>query len=486
MGGEMQTRNGQELIDAHRNIETPFKLGIVRDGKETGLIIHNILRLLPGKRIVAVAECDDQEMLVKAYLGRTASRYAARESCGVEAIAKSSVSTPELFWRADLVDGKGEVLAFRYLRDAASLYQRWEEADSQEARTDILRMAVEAIGKLHNHGVIQQDLHLANFLLADDQLYTIDGGEVCRRSASPLSEEDGLKNLGLFFAQFYPRHDHLAGIVLPAYEAIRRWDPDPARAKRLQLEIARRREVRKRDYIQKAFRDCTRFACQASLRRFQVCKRNACDDEVAAVLANPEAHMAGGKILKDGNTATVALVQLSDRSLVIKRYNIKNPWHGLRRAFRKSRAWISWSNAWCMEFFGIPALKPVAMIENRLGPLRGTAWLVTEYIEGPDALARLREKDPDDAPEALASILCDLSRAQISHGDLKATNFLMAEEGPVIIDLDAMREYKNPEAFQRAFGKDLDRFMQNWEGCPDLIVRFDALLNKLPGYKPIS
>ncbi len=120
------------------------------------------------------------------------------------------------------------------------------------------------------------------------------------------------------------------------------------------------------------------------------------------------------------------------------------------------------------------------MIEDRIGPLRVTAWFITEYIEGPNALTCLRNmKDPNGGLEAVASILRDLSEAQISHGDLKATNFLMAERGPIIIDLDAMREHKSRESFEKAFGKDLRRFLENWEDRPDLKDRFDGLLQPL-------
>ena len=77
-------------------------------------------------------------------------------------------------------------------------------------------------------------------------------------------------------------------------------------------------------------------------------------------------------------------------------------------------------------------------------------------------------------------LLRNLSESKISHGDMKATNFLMSEEGPVIIDLDAMREHKNRERFHRAFNKDMDRFMRNWADHPELAKQFKGLLVKLP------
>ena len=87
---------------------------------------------------------------------------------------------------------------------------------------------------------------------------------------------------------------------------------------------------------------------------------------------------------------------------------------------------------------------------------------------------------PDDEMEALVLLLRNLSESKISHGDMKATNFLMADDGPVIIDLDAMREHKNSESFQRAYNKDMDRFMKNWEDHPELASQFEGLLIKFP------
>lgn len=476
----METLNETRLVEAHRDIEVPFKLRLRRDGTEFEPVFRRVLRLLPGKRIVAVADCDGEEVLLKTYLGRTAVRYAARERCGVQAISSAGVQTPGLLWSAHLADGQGEVLAFRYLRDADSLYQRWEEADSDRQRLEILDRIMDVIGKLHNHGCAQDDLHLANFLLAAGGLYTIDGGEVNKRSREPLAESLSLKNLGLFFCQLYPRYDHLVANALPKYEQVRGWDSQPNRLAVLEREIADCREARKRNYIDKTFRDCTRFVCKSSFSRFQVCERRACTEEMKALLKDPDSAIEAGQVLKDGNSSTVALVHLSDRSLVIKRYNIKSPWHALRRAFRKSRAWTSWSNAHRMEFLGIPALKPIAMIESRIGPLRTRAWFITEYIEGPNALTCLRNMtNPNGELEKLASILHELSEAQISHGDLKATNFLMSEHGPTIIDLDAMREHRSRESFEKAFDRDLERFMENWKDRPDLERRFDGLLGHL-------
>ncbi len=468
------------LVAAGRGIEVPFTLRVARGTRMESLEFVRILRLLPSKRIVAVARIHGQEFLVKAYLGRSAGKYVWREQRGVELIVSAGVRTPTLRWHGQLIDGQGEVLVFDYLPDAVSLFDRWREAQLEEEKVDVLTRAMVIIGKLHNEGVVQNDIHLANFLLSSGRLFTIDGGDIVKRSSPPLGEAASLKNLGMFFAQFYPRHDGFAGVVLPAYEAVRGWTMDESRVERIAREISSNREKRKRMYISKAFRDCTRFVCQSTFTRFEVCERSAYSADMRRLLADPDLMMQSGTLLKDGSTSTVALVHLADRSVVIKRYNLKSPWHRLRRAFRRTRAWHSWANACRMEFLGISAVRPVAIVEHRYGPLRGKAYFITEYVEGEDALACLKRlKNPDDELKALSSLLHDLSESRISHGDMKATNFLISEEGPVILDLDAMREHRTRKGFRRAFRRDLRRFMQNWQDKPELANRFAGLIGHL-------
>ena len=466
------------LIKARREVKVPFVVqGKLDDGRVVEMEFIKLLRLLPGKRIVGLAQCEGKRYLIKAFLGRQAKRYAAKERSGMNHISLAGVRSPQFHWQASFVNGHGQALAMEYLEGADSLQDRWNAAHEDDERVDVLTRAMIIIAKLHNQGVVQTDIHLANFLMSGGRIYTIDGGGVTRKSEPPLEEKASLENLSWFFAQFFPRFDDLGQVVLPAYDAVRGWAADPGRVIDLHSQITLSRDSRKRYYLDKAFRDCTRFKCESSFNRFLVCERDAFDEPMKELLQNPDLYIEQGEILKAGNTATVARVQIDGRSLVVKRYNIKSPWHAVSRAFRKSRAWTSWANAFHMEFLGIPSLRPLAMMEHRFGPLRGKAYFITEYIDGPDALAFLRNmKQTNGEPEALANLLQYLSNSRISHGDLKATNFLMGSNGPVIIDLDAMRQHKDPEQFQKAFNKDLDRFMKNWEDQPELASRFEGLL----------
>ena len=61
--------DSSSLIRAQRDVKTPFDLRVKRaDGTEVTVCFLKILRLLPGKRIVALAHLDGKQILVKTFL----------------------------------------------------------------------------------------------------------------------------------------------------------------------------------------------------------------------------------------------------------------------------------------------------------------------------------------------------------------------------------------------------------------------------------
>ena len=476
----MHLLDAATLIKARREVHAPFNLQIKSaNGQIETVEFQKILRLLPGKRIVALANFNGRQVLVKTFLGRAAQRHAAQEQAGVRHLVHACVPTPNLLWQAELANN-GQMLAFEYITASVGLQSVWDKAREDDQRLDLLKQALCIVAKLHNRGVIQADIHLDNFLVSDQRIYIIDGGSVVRKTRPPLPEQRSLDNLSHFFAQLLPKFDTLAPLVMPAYEIVRGWQADSMRLASLHNSILNSREARKKYYLKKVFRSCTRFARISSYNTFLMVERSEYDAALQSLLEDPDGYIDRGEVLQTGSAITVALIKLPRRMLVVKRYSIKNSWHGIKRALRKSRAWTSWLNAHQLEFLGIRSLKPIAMLERRMGPLRSRAYFISDYIAAPDALTHLPQlKNPQAQAESLAGLLTQLSANRIVHGDLKATNFLMAEEGPVLIDLDSMAAHKSSRRFECAFTKDLHRFMQNWEGQPALTRHFQGLLAKL-------
>ena len=328
----MNTLNASLLIDAKRDVQTPFRLLVNKPGVgQVEISFLSILRLLPAKRIVALAKIDGQKVLVKMFLGRTARKHARRERAGVSAIAQTGVCTPELLWEGETKNSR--LLVFHYLADAISLAEQWRKFKGCQERIKTLTMLMKVMSILHDHGVVQNDIHLENFLFSEGRINVIDGGATERKSEEPLSECTSLSNLALFFAQFYPRFDNLIGEAFGQYQKYRGWHVGETRLQRLRGEVDRSREVRKRDYIGKTFRDCTRFLCRDTFTRFEVCERSAYSQELAEIIREPDKFIESGTILKNEQLYTVALVNRVDSSLIVKRYNIKTICLGLRCVF---------------------------------------------------------------------------------------------------------------------------------------------------------
>jgi hypothetical protein len=246
--------------------------------------------------------------------------------------------------------------------------------------------------------------------------------------------------------------------------------------------VAKVRQWRLRDYLKKIARDCSLFAAQIGAFGLRVVRRERAE-QLQGLLADPDAAIARGQALKNGGSATVALVQSESGPLVIKRYNIKGWLHWLKRFWRPSRAWHSWVEGNRLELLGIATPRPLAVLERRWCWLRAQAYLVTEHCGGEDLLARFAPYVDSAPPEvelqALDRLFAALLRERISHGDLKGTNLFWDDGCWSLIDLDAMQQHRGQAGFARAYARDRARFLRNWPQDSALHRLLDQRLPRL-------
>ena len=67
-----------------------------------------------------------------------------------------------------------------------------------------------------------------------------------------------------------------------------------------------------------------------------------------------------------------------------------------------------------------------------------------------------------DALVPLTTLIGRLYAAQISHGDLKATNLIVDKGKVVLMDLDGLRIHRTRKRFSRHYRKDCERLLRNW------------------------
>ena len=473
-----------ELQKAGRAPGLPLSIELADAAGPAQLQLLSLLRVLPGQRYVGAGVWRGRTVLAKLMVGAKAARNFQRELTGVRLLAEQGLTTPQLL--ADgLQEGEGGWLLFEYLEGAQSLGDAWQAVASLPVLADeqvaVLAEALAAIGQMHLKGLWQEDLHLDNLLRQGGKLYLIDGAGICVEEAGkPLSRQKVLENLGVFFAQLPKTLEPFIEELLVHYLLSNGEHALPLEA--LLKQVEKVRAWRLNDFLNKVGRDCSLFSVQRGAFALRAVLREE-EPAMLPVLARADALLDQGHLYKTGGAASVGKVDVAGRTLVVKRYNIKGFAHWLKRFWRPSRAWHSWCEGNRLAFLGIATPKPLALLETRFLWLRGKAYLVTEYLPGPDIIERFAPYvERGDAPEselaALDQLFADLIRERISHGDLKGHNVFWDDGRWALIDLDSMCQHRSAGSFATAYARDRARFMRNWPVGSALYQVIDGRLPK--------
>ncbi len=459
----------------------PFQLAL-QDVPER-LDCHEMIRIIPGKRLVAMGTWGGKEVVAKLFYGRgKAKRHLERDVAGIDALMQANVPTPRILYKGSALSQRIQIVLFEKIMGAKSLETIWQEQKNSDKFVKLLRKVIIELATQHVLGILQRDLHLKNFLATDKRIYTLDGGGI-EEFPDILDKNQSMDNLGLFFAQLGVGTEHLQRTLFKAYAKARGWRIKQADFDFLQAAVLSKNNERWMRYKKKIMRTCSSFVRVKKLKQVLIYDRDYQSDIFLDLLHNPERFFTQPtvSILKAGRSATVAKLMLDGRQLVVKRYNIKNGWHGLRRCLRATRAETSWRLSQKLRLFGISTAKPVAYVENRLFGLRGSSYFIMEYVEGPNLGEFFSSQgvkngvDETQIARIVVSTLTNLGKLKITHGDLKMTNILISGEQPVLIDLDGMREHATSFGFKRIFKKEVRRFMQNWSHQPKVFALFQAL-----------
>ena len=339
------------------------------------------------------------------------------------------------------------------------------------------------IATQHVLGVVQHDLHLNNFLMTKKKIYTLDGAQV-ELFPPLLSKKKSMGHLALFLSQLGVGVEECQENLFHHYANARGWLLKKQDYFDIFYLIKKWDGLRWRRYEKKIFRDCTHFSRSKNWYANGMLSRRHALPELTAFAADPESIFNDTKaeVLKAGRSTTVRKIVLDKKTYVIKRYNLKNMWHRLRRCLRPTRAATCWRLAHKLNLFGVPTAAPVAFIEKNILGFRGKSYSVTEYISSEHVGDYLRRHQADaeksDAMiQRVAALLKNLAKLEITHGDLKMTNILIdAHDYPVLIDLDGASEHATLSSLKNAWRKDIQRFLRNFDTLPEVRRKFEIAL----------
>lgn len=435
------------------------------------LACDRLLRLLPGKRAAFHGHYGSDEVIAKLFFKRGRHRaLCKRELDGLLALADCGCETPPILYTGPASDNAVTVLLLKWLPGAHSVLALWPQLGDDDARLQLLTALADVIGRQHLGGVWQADLHLGNFLWHDGRVICIDGDEV-RQQKGPLDRGAGFDNFALFCAQLPPRWDHLLAQALQQYQRQRfgqvllDWPsflPAVQRHRRQRLELM----------LAKAGRSTTWLVAEQHGNLRTVVQRDWQDEQWTGFLAQPDqlVNDAAARI-KDGNSATVVRCDWPNGPVVIKRYNLKSSWHRLKRALQTSRADRSFRFAHALRLFEIDTPLPIACAVRKTGPFNAEAFYLSAAVTGEPLSHYLAGDTPlsnaqQQTITRIADLFAELHSLQLVHGDTKASNILIRDGKPVLLDLDAIRLQPSARGLRKQFAADMARLLRNFDGQP--------------------
>jgi tRNA A-37 threonylcarbamoyl transferase component Bud32 len=475
-----------DLVEFGRNIPIPCNVTLLTDGVENRLEILEILRILPGKRLTAVARLNGNKTVAKLFFHPTAwKRKLNKELSGMEEFEKNKLPTPKILSQHS-IKGAGGVIIIEYLETGISLAEYFadEEAVSSPDGERIWSLIFSAVCSCHNTGLWQGDMHLGNYMLFKDQLYLIDGGDV-KRLVKPLGKSQRLENIADFISQFPVSFDAQIDLMLESYQ-VDYGEFCSADLAKVQPMVQSLRMQRLSHFEKKVFRSTSANVKVRTAKSLLVHDRLLDENDLLQFLKNPDSYITQEGMLKDGDTTTVAVANIGGIPMVLKRYNIVSPGQALRRLLDESRAHRCWRNSSMLDLLGICTPHAYLFLEERLSWFFGRrSYLLTEKIAANNLILQLEGADGvindvavssssnSTANEAInktklvaafANLFEIMHRYQISHGDMKATNFIFLNDRLYVLDLDGMRRHPFKWWSHRKSLQDMKRFERNWTG----------------------
>ncbi len=451
--------------------EFPFELLIERISPDKGcesVLCNCYLRLIPGRREVYDGVWNGSNVVVKVFSrGLGASRRLRKELEGLRRLEANGILTPRLLFHGKTPDGRFAVVTEKIV-GSSTFIEVFLKAQTRTEQVDLLVRLCRELAGQHIKGLLQKDLHLGNFLIDDKKIHTLDPCTM-HFLAQAVGRRTSISQLALLARSLPADDSESVARLAREYCAARRWSFD----KPDQAQLGKQITLHTKQIMTRQLRKCVRTS-KRKLRiktgRYRaVFARTFCQGASPQdFLDQIDDLMDKGQILKAGNTCFVSRLTWNGRDVVVKRYNHKGFFHSLRHTIKGSRARHSWLNAHRLGVLQTATAKPVAYIERLKGLLVWKSYLVAEHVEGQPLSSFLQNDDVTDGQRSAAirrtlDLLARLHDNRITHSDLKHSNIIITDYGPVLIDLDAMQMHKLAWMARRQNRKYIQRFKKSLE-----------------------
>ncbi|OGT36607.1 MAG: hypothetical protein A3F12_08110 [Gammaproteobacteria bacterium RIFCSPHIGHO2_12_FULL_38_14] len=462
-----------ELNSAQFEFNRPFTLKL---NNADALDAESVARVLPKKRTVVFGIWQGRNVVAKLFFdAHRAKQHFENEINGTHILEQHHIPTPQLLYQGMSEDRRIYVLIFERIENSLPLETLFKNQKNEHDVLQLMKFMIQEIATQHVYGILQTDLHFKNFLIQHKKIYSLDGATV--KVHPPLLPKPlSIQYAALFLAQLGVGHEEMQTTLFKHYAQLRGFLLKESDFTALFHHISAWNKKRLKNFKKKIMRSSSSFLPIHHHKTRGIVERSYLSTALEHFLNDPDAIFQDPSaiILKAGRSSTVSKITLDQKTFVIKRYNMKNIFHKIRRLFRTSRAKKSWYFSQILQLFGVKTATPVAFIEEKRFIFPGKSYFVMCYVDGVSANHFFSNHCDDDQKISLAvsevkTLFHKLFRLKITQGDLKISNILIdAHETPVLIDLDGAKEHRFSRSLKRRFQKEFKRFLKNFDTRPEL------------------
>lgn len=419
-----------------------------------------IFRAIRGKRIVCLGQINSDKVIVKLYFDpRRARVHWQRSDKGCRLFLERSLTAPKILFSGYLFEHELYALLFEYIENAVRFDKALAEAHDEQHKQQLFSRIISCLANHHQAGIIQGDLHLGNFLLKGESIYSLDGDQVHSYS-QPIGKKLSVENLVTLFSNFSPIHDTGIAARYQLYCSKRGYDVTEEDMRKLNRMVKHIRKRHLEKYMRKIFRSRDPFLVNKTRDYFSVRDLRVWDDQLSAICNNPEHFISESNNLQGEKDYGK---DLSTGAGPLKLYCSRIPGKPLVR--RRGIIARRWKNALRLNRLGIYTLRPIALVEKREVSREWSAYLILASCEG--IMARdffasdaVPDEDKDSVAEQIAKAFFAMKQTGISIRGIHSANILISDLKPIFLDVAQL----NQVIFTRRSSteKEIWEFLQEW------------------------
>ena len=319
-----------------------------------------------------------------------------------------------------------------------------------------MKVAIEPLAKkvkaFHDAGLFHKDLHGGNFLWDGESFFLTDlhRAEILRS----VSLDQRLQNLSHLFHSLrshWGREDFLR--FLMNYFGEESLDPEKREAC-LRKILSSMEELQGRWWksrSKRCLKESTEFSRRKEGGTTVYHRRDFPSDRINEVIGTHRAILEEDptRLLKQAPESVVSLVKTGESKICVKEFRYPYWFDRLKENFRASKGFRAWIAGNSLKIRNVPSLGVMAYVERRYGFGIRESFLLMEASEKGQEMDRYLFKGFQTVQrkrlfiKSFAQWFSRLHQREIFHGDMKACNILVSEEGEdwrfQLLDLEDVR-----------------------------------------------